>query len=173
MRKTNIKIKSLNKKKQNYFLNNLILEKILGKSNPFKFDGISIDSRSIKKGNLFLTMRGKNYHGYKFIEKDLKKGAGCVVSNSNLKNNKKIIKVKKPILFLNQFAKLKRDYISAKIIAITGSAGKTSLKNLIKDLLQNIGKTYSSPKSFNNHLGFQLVYLILTIMMILEFLRLA
>ena len=153
VRKTNIKIKSLNKKKQNYFLNNLILEKILGKSNPFKFDGISIDSRSIKKGNLFLTMRGQNYHGDKFIEKALKKGAGCVVSNSNLKNNKKIIKVKKPILFLNQFAKLKRDYISAKIIAITGSAGKTSLKNLIKDLLQNIGKTYSSPKSFNNHLG--------------------
>ena len=41
----------------------------------------------------------------------------------------------------------------AKIIAITGSAGKTSLKNLISDLLRNIGDTYSSPKSFNNHLG--------------------
>ena len=41
----------------------------------------------------------------------------------------------------------------AKIIAITGSAGKTSLKNLIKELLQNFDKTYSSPKSFNNHFG--------------------
>ena len=49
--------------------------------------------------------------------------------------------------------KLKREYSSAKIIAITGSAGKTSLKNLTKELLQNFGKTYSSPKSFNNHLG--------------------
>ena len=55
--------------------------------------------------------------------------------------------------FLNNFAKLKREYTSAKIIAITGSAGKTSLKNLIKELLQNFGKTYASPKSFNNHLG--------------------
>ena len=41
----------------------------------------------------------------------------------------------------------------AKIIAITGSAGKTSLKNLTKDLLHNFGRTYSSPKSFNNYLG--------------------
>ena len=41
----------------------------------------------------------------------------------------------------------------AQIIAVTGSAGKTSLKNLIKDLLRNFGKTYCSPKSFNNHLG--------------------
>ena len=54
---------------------------------------------------------------------------------------------------MNNFAKLKREYTSAKIIAITGSAGKTSLKNLIQELLQNFGKTYSSPKSFNNHLG--------------------
>ena len=66
---------------------------------------------------------------------------------------KKYLKVNNSFSFLNNFAKLKRNYSSAKIIAITGSAGKTSLKNLIKNLLQNFGKTYSSPKSFNNHLG--------------------
>ena len=87
------------KKKQNYFQNNLILKNILGKSNPFNFDGISIDSRSIKKGNLFLTMRGQNYHGDKFIEKALKKGAGCVVSNSNLKIIKKLLKLKNQFFF--------------------------------------------------------------------------
>ena len=56
-------------------------------------------------------------------------------------------------IFLNQFAKYKREYSLAKVVAITGSAGKTSLKNLIKQLLKNFGKTYSSPKSFNNHFG--------------------
>ena len=66
-----------------------------------------------QQGNLFLTMRGQNYHGDKFIEKALKK-AGCVVSNSNLKNNKKIIKVKKPILFFKSICQIKRDYISVK-----------------------------------------------------------
>ena len=48
---------------------------------------------------------------------------------------------------------IKKRTINANIIAVTGSAGKTSLKNLLKDLLKNFGKTYSSPKSFNNHLG--------------------
>ena len=57
------------------------------------------------------------------------------------------------ISFLNQFAKHKRELSTSKIIAVTGSAGKTSLKNLIKNILQNFGKTYFSPKSFNNHLG--------------------
>jgi UDP-N-acetylmuramoyl-tripeptide--D-alanyl-D-alanine ligase len=64
-----------------------------------------------------------------------------------------LVKVKNSILFLNKFAKLKREHTSAKIIAITGSAGKTSLKDLIKDLLKYFGKTHYSPKSFNNHFG--------------------
>ena len=61
--------------------------------------------------------------------------------------------MKNEINFLKKFASLKRNYSSAKIIAITGSAGKTSLKNLIKDLLQNFGDTHYSPKSYNNHFG--------------------
>jgi UDP-N-acetylmuramoyl-tripeptide--D-alanyl-D-alanine ligase len=54
---------------------------------------------------------------------------------------------------LNLFAKFKRQLSSTKIIAVTGSAGKTSIKNLLKNLLDHYGKTYCSPKSFNNHLG--------------------
>ena len=56
-------------------------------------------------------------------------------------------------MFLNTFAKHKRETSQARMIAITGSAGKTSLKNLLKDLLQNFGQTHFSPKSFNNHFG--------------------
>ena len=55
--------------------------------------------------------------------------------------------------FLNNFALKKRSYSKAKILAITGSSGKTSLKDLIKRLLSNFGKTYCSPKSYNNHFG--------------------
>ena len=61
--------------------------------------------------------------------------------------------MKKSIPFLNKFAKFKRQLNSAKIIAVTGSVGKTSMKNLLKNLLDNYGKTYCSPKSFNNYLG--------------------
>ena len=87
------KTKNLSKKKQNYFQNNLLLEKILGKKSV-NFNGLSIDTRTIKKNNLFLAIKGKKNDGNKFINDALKKGAGCVVTSQNKKNNKKIIKVK-------------------------------------------------------------------------------
>ena len=149
-----IKNKNLNKRKKNYASNRLILENILGKVKILDFNGLSIDTRLIKKDDLFLTIKGKKKNGDKFINEALKKEAGCVITSSKVKNkNQKILKVKNTISFLNQFAKLKRDRSSSKIIAVTGSAGKTSFKNLIHQLLVNFGKTYSSPKSFNNHLG--------------------
>ena len=154
VKKINIKTKKKLKRNKKYFQNKLILGKILEKKISLNFSGLSIDTRTIKKGNLFLAIKGKKVDGNKFVNVALKKGAGCVVSSKKLKkNNKKIITVKNSILFLNSFAKFKRKLSLAKIIAVTGSAGKTSLKNLIKDLLQNFGKTCSSSKSFNNHLG--------------------
>ena len=153
IKKINLKNKIISKKHQCYLQNNLILNKITKQSKFFKFNGLSIDTRTIKKENLFLAIKGKYNDGNKFTNEALKKGAGCVVSDYGIKNKKKIIKVKNTILFLNNFAKYKREYTHANIIAITGSAGKTSLKNLIKDLLIHFGKTYASPKSYNNHLG--------------------
>ncbi len=154
VKKIKVKAKIISKKKQTYSQNKFILNKILGKTKLVNFNGLSADSRSIKKDNLFLAIKGKKRDGNKYINIALTKGAGCIISSKiSKKNNKKIIKVKNSILFLNSFAKLKRKLSLAKIIAVTGSAGKTSLKNLLKDLLQNFNKTYSSPKSFNNHLG--------------------
>ena len=77
-----------------------------------------------------------------------------IISSRNLKNYKnKIIKVDNELKFLNEFASKKREISTAKIFAITGSAGKTSLKNLLSDLLNNYGDTFCSPKSYNNHYG--------------------
>ena len=144
----------MNNKKQNILQKKLILNDILGSIKKVEFIGLSIDTRSLKKNNLFLAIKGKKNDGNKFIYEAFKKKAGCVITSSKIqKKNKKIIKVKNTISFLSHFAKLKRKKSFASIIAITGSAGKTSLKNLIKNLLQNFGKTYSSPKSYNNHFG--------------------
>ena len=154
IKKLNIKSNKFSKKRQNFLQNETILKKILNRKKSIKFDGLSIDTRTIKKNNLFLTLRGKYNDGSKFIQDALKKGAGCVLTSLPInKKNKKIIKIKNSISFLNKFASFKREHSLAKIIAVTGSAGKTSLKTLINDLLQNFGNTYSSPKSFNNHLG--------------------
>ena len=150
----NLKIKTLPKKVQNYLQNKSILKKIKKNVNTDNFDGLALDSRMVKKDNLFLTIKGKNNDGIKFAPNALKNGAKYIVSSKIIKKyRKKTIYVKNEIKFLNQFAKLKRENSIAKIIAITGSAGKTSLKNLIKQLLQNFAATHSSPRSFNNHLG--------------------
>ena len=149
-----LNIKVLSKKKHNYLQNKSILKKIKGAINLNNFEGLAIDSRMVKKNNLFLTIKGENNDGNNFIPIALKKGAKYIVSSKVIKKyKKKTIKVKNEILFLREFAKLKRKHTLAKIIAITGSAGKTSLKNLIKQLLQSFEKTYSSPRSFNNHFG--------------------
>ncbi len=148
----------LNKKKiSNQSLNfeqNREIVKKLRKKVVKCFHGLSIDSRTIKKNNIFLTIKGKNNDGVKFISEALKKGGKYIVTSKNIKKfKKKIIKVDNEFSFLNHFASQKREKSKAKIIAVTGSAGKTSLKNLIKDQLDKFGKTFCSPKSFNNYLG--------------------
>ena len=149
-----LKKKSISKSEENYIQNRSILRKILKKNHRGNFDGLAIDSRLVKKNNMFLTIKGKNNNGNKFISAALRKGAKYIASSVITKKfKKKTLKVKNEILFLNKFAKLKREASKAKIIAITGSAGKTSLKNLIKQILQNFKSTYSSPRSFNNHYG--------------------
>ena len=154
IKKIKIKKKAFDSKSQNFLLNRKIFKKVLGNSRNISFNGISIDTRSIKKNNLFLAIKGQKRDGNNYIKEAIRKGAGCVLTSlKKVSKNKKIIKIQNPMVFLNKFAKYKRYYSSTKIIAVTGSAGKTSLKNLISNLLQNFGNTFSSPKSFNNHLG--------------------
>ena len=152
--KLKIKKLKINKKKQNYILNLKILNQITRNKKFYEFDKIILDSREVKKNNLFLAIKGIKNDGNKFIPETIKKGVSLIVSSRvNKKYKKKILQVNNVITFLNKFALLKRGASSAKIIAITGSAGKTSCKNLLKDLLEKFGDTYASPKSFNNHFG--------------------
>ena len=152
--KLKLDLKKISNKDTLFKQNRKILKEIVKTKQIKNFHGISIDTRSLKAGNLFLTIEGKNQDGTKYIPKAIKKGAQHIISSRSPKKFKmKTIKVKNEEKFLNDFAFKKRDASDAKIIAITGSAGKTSLKNLIKDLLTNYGKTFCSPKSYNNHFG--------------------
>ena len=132
-----------------------ILDKILNKRHYKNFKGVSVDSKKIKKNNLFIAIKGKKKDGHNYIFQALRKGAKyCVVSKKfNNINKKKLIKVDNTVRFLNKFAKEKRETSRAKIIAITGSNGKTSCKTILGNLLNNFSKTYFSPKSYNNHFG--------------------
>ena len=154
IKKVKIKIKKISNKNLNFIQNEDILKKLKKNIKIKKFHGISIDTRTIKKNNIFLTINGKNKHGFEYISKALQKGAKYIISSKRRGRYKdKIIFVENEIKFLKNFALRKRNASNAKIIAITGSAGKTSLKDLTKDLLQNFGSSFCSPKSYNNHLG--------------------
>ena len=111
--------------------------------------------KQLKKGNLFIAIKGKKNDGHNFIKEAFLKGAkNCVLSKNNLNISKnKITKVKNTFIFLKRLALLKRYYTNGVIIGVTGSSGKTSVKNLLGNLLQNYGETYFSPKSFNNSYG--------------------
>ena len=136
---------------------NFFLKKVFNDNNfkNLNYNGVSINSKKIKKNNLFFAIRGKNTDGHKFASEAVKNGAVKSVISKKIKklSNNKSIKVKNTFSSLNYLAKATRDNTQAQIIGITGSAGKTTLKNLIGFALKNYGKVYYSPYSYNNKFG--------------------
>ena len=122
---------------------------ILKKSNKVK-----ISSKEISKGDIFLALKGKNFHGNQFINSSLRRGAKyCLTDNKNFAKNSKIIYVNNVINYLNNLALKKRDLYKGKVIGITGSAGKTTLKETLAFFLKRNDIISFSKKSYNNKLG--------------------
>ena len=114
-----------------------------------------INSQEVKKNDIFFAIKGKKKDGNKFVNQAFKNKASIVVLN-RVKNKFEInkqIKVKDTLKFLTDTAKIFRASISTKIIAITGSCGKTTLKEMLGDSLRKISKVSISPKSYNNKYG--------------------
>jgi len=154
--KKNINKKKIkfDKKNNNKIFNAEIIKKLI-KKNKVKFEGVSINSKQIKKDNLFIAIKGKSHDGHIFVREALKNKANYCVVQKNIKkvNKKKLIKYSSTISFLNKLAVLKRGNSNSKVIAITGSSGKTTLKTILGKTLSEFGKTYFSKKSYNNHIG--------------------
>ncbi len=127
---------------------------ILNKSNKLK-----INSNDICKGDVFLALKGNNCHGNKYINQSLKKGAKYCVTNKKIQNKKnldKIYYVKDTVIFLKGLAIKKRNSFKGKVIGITGSAGKTTLKTSLSFFMKKKYNVSFSHKSYNNFLGVML-----------------
>jgi len=154
-------IKKVIKKNSNIFNKNITWSNIIAKKvfkDNFKkinYNNVSINTKSVKKNDLFIAIKGKNTDGHKFLKEAIKKGAVRCVINKNIKNipKNKIIKVKNTFSILNDLARATRLNTTAKIIGVTGSVGKTTLKNLINFSLKDYGNAYCSPLSYNNKFG--------------------
>lgn len=123
-------------------------------------NGVSIDSRNIEKGNIFISIKGEVYNGEDFAYEALDKGAAlCIVStNFSLKEEakSKTIQVADPYQALLQLGLYKRKKINPKVIGITGSVGKTSTKEMLVYALEDQYEIHYSRGNYNNHIGMPL-----------------
>lgn len=124
---------------------------------PLKWNatGISIDTRTLKPGDLYIAIKGEVHDGHAFVAEAFKKGAvAAIVDHPVVKDGQfpQII-VGDTLQALTQLGRFARQRTKATIIAVTGSVGKTSTKELLRHVLGAAGNTYASPASYNNHWG--------------------
>ena len=123
--------------------------------NKLNIKNISINSKTIKKDDIFFAIKGKRVDGNKFISEAFKKKSSLAIVNKINKDypSSKQIKVDNTLKFLSKCSTIFRENTDAKIISITGSCGKTTLKNMVGYTLGKISKTTYSQKSYNNKYG--------------------
>lgn len=126
----------------------------------------SIDTRSINKGDIYVAINGENVNGNKFIGDAFSKGAiGCIIdekiSDELLQNykDKIIIKVENTILALQQIASYIRMQYDIPVIAITGSVGKTSTKDIVASVVSKKYNVLKTEGNLNNHIGLPMTIL--------------
>ncbi|WP_304133184.1 UDP-N-acetylmuramoyl-tripeptide--D-alanyl-D-alanine ligase [Mesonia mobilis] len=122
--------------------------------------GICTDTRKLKKGNLYLALKGDNFNGNNFAAKALELGADySIVDEQPEEQNDHIIKVEDGLDTLQKLAAYHRKYLNLPILSITGSNGKTTTKELIREVLSKKYKTVSTKGNLNNHIGVPLTLL--------------
>ena len=102
------------------------------------FSGATFDSRQVKPGMLFVALKGEKSDGHDYIPQALEKGAAGIVDGYDE---------------LDRVAREYRRTLKAKVVAVTGSAGKTTTKELVKTFLSTVGKVHATEGNFNNHIG--------------------
>ncbi len=119
-----------------------------------KSNGVSIDTRTIKKGQLFFALKGEKFDGHHFVKQAIEKGAiAAVIDNPNFKLNAKTIIVDNTLKTLQKLANYHRKKLNIKILAITGTNGKTTTKELTARVLMQKFRTYFTKENLNNHIG--------------------
>ena len=127
-----------------------------------RIKGVSINSRTLKRGELFIAIKGENFDGHSFIQPSLEKGAlALVVSQKPKKISSRVpvIYVKDTTIALGRIAAMYRSFFKIPVISITGSAGKTTTKEMVAAILQKKFKVLKNIKTENNHIGVPLTLL--------------
>lgn len=118
-----------------------------------KSRGVSTDSRTIKKGEMFFALWGNNYNGNLYADEALEKGACCAVIDDPMYEREKTMLVDDCLFELQALATFHRRELKVPVLAITGSNGKTTTKELIASILSRKMKVHYTKGNLNNHIG--------------------
>ena len=123
--------------------------------------GIKIDSRKIERDDLFVAIKGPKHDGHDFVESALANGAVAAVVSRQVAERRKLldnrrIAVADTVYALGELARHHRKRLNLSVVAVTGSNGKTTVKNLIYEILSLNGPALKSPANFNNFFGLPL-----------------
>lgn len=140
--------------------NNLSLSKIakeldiqlVGGTGKETFNGVSIDSRTLKPDDIFIALKGPSNDGHDYVIEAKEKGATALVVEKDISTDKPYFLVNDCYKFLDHLAKYQRDIFTGKVIGLTGSNGKTTTKEIIYSLLQKDG-CHKTKGNKNNHIG--------------------
>ena len=121
---------------------------------------VSTDTRSLGAGSLFVALRGENFDGHKFIEQAITNGAECLLLDALPEDGDAldvpVVLVNNSLYGLQRLAKWYRQELDIKVVALTGSNGKTSTKDFTAAVLGKSFKVSATKGNLNNHIGLPL-----------------
>lgn len=121
--------------------------------------GVSTDTRTIENGDIFLALVGPNFDGHQFIDAATEKGARALIVSTPVNTELPYILVEDTTLALGHFGAAIKQRVNPKTIAITGSSGKTTVKEMVYAILSRLGKVLATKGNFNNEIGVPLTLL--------------
>ena len=121
--------------------------------------GVSTDSRHIEKGQLFVALSGENFNGNHFVDSVSQQGAAAAVVSEKQSSQIPQLVVENTQVALGEIAGLQRAQFTGPVIALTGSAGKTSTKEMLANIMSECGTVLATKGNFNNEIGVPLTLL--------------
>ncbi len=117
------------------------------------FSGCSIDSRTIEKGNLFIAINGENFDGHDYVPMAEEKGAAALLLEREVSHDKPLLKVKDTRKAMGLLARSWREEMMVPVVAITGSNGKTTVKEMVTSILSELSDVHATSGNLNNDIG--------------------
>ncbi len=123
---------------------------------PFDATGISIDTRTLAPGDLFVALRGEGRDGHDFVADALARGSAGALIHQPVPGAARVLLVDDTLAGLGRLGGYARARFTGRVVAITGSVGKTTTKEMLRALLSALGPTHAAVASYNNHWGLPL-----------------